>query len=314
MKRRYAKMSLLAVILALTALLPSLPASAASLNSAPVARNMELETYRDIAVTGAFDCLDPEGDQVVYSIDRQPKKGAVEIDGDSFTYTPADGKKGKDSFTYVATDSSGNMSEPATVTVNIKKQETSVTYSDMYGNDARYAATALAEEGVFVGEKLGDGYLFMPDKPVTRGEFLVMCMTLRGGELLDGIVRTGFYDDELIPLWQKPYVTTALTEEVISGSVNGEGKIVFSPDRPITVAEAAVMLNNAMEITDVYVRESSAPAWAAQAVGNLSSCHIIDASAGVSASTLTRADAAKMLVGAMKVKASRSSQLLTWAQ
>lgn len=298
----------------LLTLFPALTTLASTgVNSAPVARNIELDTYRGMAVTGSFACLDPEGDQVTYSLEREPRKGVVEVDGDSFTYTPGEGKKGKDTFTYVAADSAGNVSEPATVTVNIKKQETKITYSDLEGNSACYAATVLAEEGIFVGEQLGGSYLFRPEAPVSRGEFLVMCMKLRGGELLDGIVRTGFYDDELIPMWQKPYVTTALTYDIISGSASSDGRIVFSPDRAITFAEAAVMVNNTLGITDVQIEDSQAPAWAAQAVGNLASCDIIDGSSST-ASTLTRADAAQMLLGALSVKSSRSYHLLTWAQ
>ncbi len=314
MKSTYLKRCACALFTLVLTALPSLAAEA-GLNSAPVARNIELTTYRGIAVTGSFTCLDPEGDPVTYSVDREPRKGVVEVDGDSFTYTPYDGKKGKDTFTYVAADGAGNISEPASVTITIKKQETNVVYSDLDGDPARYAATVLAEEGIFVGEKLGSRYLFRPEAAVTRGEFLVMCMNLRGGELLDGIVRTGFNDDELIPVWQKPYVTTALTQDIISGSATGDGTIVFSADRPITFAEASVIVDNCLGITDVALTEDAAPAWAAQAAGNLSSCDIIDASAGVSASTLTRADAAQMLLGALEVKSSRSSShLLTWAQ
>jgi hypothetical protein len=66
-----------------------------------------------------------------------------------------DGKKGKDSFTYVAIDSGGNISDEATVTVNIKKQSTNITYSDMSGNSSNYAALMLAEKGVFTGESWG---------------------------------------------------------------------------------------------------------------------------------------------------------------
>ena len=316
MKSTTVKKGLCALALIVAVLSPALTALASEgLDFPPVARNMELDTYRGVAISGSFECLDPEGDPVTYSVDRQPRKGSVEVEGDVFTYTPFSGKRGKDSFTYVATDSAGNVSDPATVTVNIKKQETKITYSDLDGNSARYAATVLAEEGIFVGEQLGGDYLFRPEAQVTRGEFLVMCMKMRGDRLLDGIVRTGFSDDELIPAWQKPYITTALTCDVISGVATDDGSIVFSAGRPITFAEASVMINNALGITDVYVEDSSAPAWAAQAVGNLSSCDIIDdVSAGVSASTLTRADAAKMLLGALEVKFSRSSQLLTWAQ
>ena len=62
----------------------------------------------------------------------------------------------------MAIDSGGNISDEATVTVNIKKQSTNITYSDMSGNSSNYAALMLAEKGVFTGEKLGESYFFCP--------------------------------------------------------------------------------------------------------------------------------------------------------
>ncbi len=284
------------------------------LNAAPVAENLALETYRQVSVSGVFKALDPEGDPVTFSVIRKPKKGDVEVTGGEFVYTPAEGKKGKDTFTYAATDDKGNVSNEATVTVDIKKQKTAVTYSDMTGSGDAYAAVLLAEKGVFVGEQIGGKYVFDPEKPVTRGEFLVMCMSLSGTEILD-VARTGFFDDAEIPVWQKPYLTTALTNNVVGGSVRSDGRIVFSPNAPVTFAEATVMVNNALGVTDVALEVDAAePAWAVQASANLTSCGIFETVAdGVSASTLTRADAARMLEGAIRVLAEREDDsLLGW--
>lgn len=289
-----------------------------NLNSAPVAENIECTTFRNVAVTDFFRALDPEGDSVTFSVTREPKKGVVTVDGDSFTYTPAEGKKGKDTFTYVATDSVGNLSPEATATINIKKQSTKVMYSDMDSSDAWYEATVLAEEGIFVGEKLGNEYFFRPNQTVTRGEFLVMCMQMCDAELFEGVTRTGFYDDETIPMWQKPYVATALMGDLISGMKNETGRTVFNPEEPITFAEATVMLNNALEITNVSAEShgDACPTWANQAVANLSSCNILTSgSDGGTAASMTRSDTANMLCGAINVLKGRSdSSLLSWAK
>ncbi len=290
------------------------PVTEVNLNAAPVAKNIAVETYRGVAVTDSFSSMDPEGDEVSYSVTKNPKKGEVTVDGSSFTYTPSDGRKGKDRFTYVAVDSFGNISNEATVTVEVKKQSTAVTYSDMEGSDAWYAATELAERGIFTGEKLGSSYLFSPDSRVTRGEFLAMCVNLAGGQVTGSVTRTGFYDDGDIPDWQKPYVSTAVLLEMITGREDADGNMVFAPGDAVTFAEATVMLNNALSLTDVdYAGTDGCPAWATQAAANLSSCSIIDAS-GSYASELTRADAAKMLLGALRVMDSRSrdSSILSW--
>lgn len=278
-----------------------------NVNSPPVAENLIIETYRDVSVTESFKSVDPEGDIVSYAVSVQPKKGVVDIDGDTFTYTPGEGKKGKDTFSYVAVDAVGNISEEAIVTVRIKKQSTQVTYSDMDGHASQYSATALAEKGLFVGEQIGSEYFFCPTETFTRGEFLVMCMKLCGHETTSGITRTGFSDDADIPLWQKPYIASALLSDIISGRKDDSGKIVFSSDDAISTAEAAVILNNAIGITDVSsvaFMDSACPVWASQAVMNLSSCGI--RSSGEYSAPLTRAAAAELLMGACEILDARN--------
>ena len=163
----------------------------------------------------------------------------------------------------------------------------------------------LAEEGIFVGQQLGGSYVFEPDREVTRGEFLAMCMELGGEDLLTAVAATGFADDEAIPVWQKRYVATALMDGVISGT-ESDGSTVFNAEDSITVQEAAVMLNNVLGATDVPTAafDSAVPAWASQATANLTACGVLTMSARYT-DTLTRADAAEMLCAAMAVQDSR---------
>lgn len=291
-------------------------------NAAPIAESRDYTTYRDIAITGSFSAVDPEGEQIYFNLTSEPKKGTVELSGeDGFIYTPEPGKKGRDSFTYTATDASGNTSAEAKVNITIKKQSTQVTYSDMEGNSAHYAALALAENNVFIGEKLGGEYFFRPDAPVTRSEFLAMCLNMCGSDMLSGVTRTGFADDNSIPAWAKPYISTALMSGIISGYKNGDGRLVFSPDSLITYSEAAVMLNNALSISDVMsvsaIREDAVPSWAYQAAVNLYACNVLPASVSdMGSDTLTRAEAAQMLLASMELLESRNSDisLLSWAK
>ena len=178
----------------------------------------------------------------------------------------------------------------------------------MEGRGEYYSALRLAEAGVFIGEKLGDGYCFSPSSEVTRGEFLAMCSVLTDTAPLPDVTRTGFFDDADIDPWLKPYVSAALMKGAVRGYPDSDGMIVFSPDGVITMAEAAVMLNNFLEISDVKDAFSNAdvPAWASQAVSNLSSCDIY--SGGPVSRRLTRADAAAMLSGAMSVLEQRGKR------
>ncbi len=280
----------------------------------PIAQKLELITFRNVSVKGDFSALDPEGGEVSFRIAEQPDKGTVQIIGKSFVYSPYEGKKGRDSFSYVAQDAAGNVSEPAEVKIKIEKQHVKVSYTDLNGNGAGYAALRLAEENIYTGEKIGASYYFKPDDSVTRGEFLSMCMSAAGLDPLGGIEHTGFSDDELIPVWEKPYISAALYSGMIGGYADSAGKLVFSPEKAISRAEAAVMLNNAMKLSDVktslYFEDAYIPVWAAQAAANLDACGIASLTSEDCSAELTRAEAAQMLVSSMDVVRSREKKTL----
>ena len=279
-------------------------------NSAPVARDLEFTTYKNVAVTERFDGVDPEGDLLTYHVVKKPARGAVTIQEDgTFVYTPYENKTGKDTFTYVAVDAVGNSSDPATVKVRIEKQDTKVTYADLDGNPAHKAAVRLAEEGIFVGECMNGAYFFCPDEPVTRSQFVAMVMDTAGLEALEDVERTGFADDGIIETWAKPYVASALKSGLIQGSLDGEGQAVFRGSETVTAAEAAVLLDRALQVTDVDAQtfaSADAPAWAAQSAANLSTCGMLDG--GTSLGTqLTRGEAAQLLCAALEWMDSRET-------
>ena len=278
------------------------PAMAAG--SAPVAENLELRTFRNVSVSGQLKAFDPEHDVVKFEISPQPVKGHIELaDDGSFVYTPNQDKKGKDYFGYRATDSEGNVSQEATVIIRIDKQKKDVSYSDMSGSAGEYAALLLSEEGVFTGEQIGGEYCFYPDKAVSRGEFLSMCMIVSDEPIISGVMSTGYSDDEDIPAWMKPYVATT----VMCGMdrIDGESD-AFQPDAAITKTEAVVMLNEALGLNAVkYVQldETLAPE-TAQACANLSASGIMEDSQLVE-ETLSRIDAAELLSKALELMSRR---------
>lgn len=304
--------------------LPIFSGENSSQNMAPIAENKSLCTFRGVSVSGEFSAVDPEGDAVMFTVASPPKKGTVILgdDGRTFTYQPAAGKKGKDSFTYTATDAANNTSAEAKVELEILKQSTKTAYADMADNSAYYAALALAENGVFIGERLGDESFFRPDATVTRGEFLAMSLKTCGIKNLEDITKTGFYDDDRIPVWTKPYVSTALMSGLITGYKNADGRLVFSSESPITYSEAAVILNKLLGIPDVVsvaaMEVEAAPAWAYTAAVNLTACDILPTGIGdMYNDSLTRAEAAKMLLASAELLEARGSSdrsLLGWAK
>ena len=269
--------------------------------SAPIAENLEITTFRNVSVGGQLKATDPDGDVLRFELTTSPVKGKLVLsENGSFVYTPADGKRGRDYFGYKVYDTEGNASSEGTVIIKIEKQKSKVTYSDMDGNGAYCAAIALAEKDIFVGESIGGQYVFNADAPVTRGQFLTMCLKLTDSDILSGVITTGFADDEEIPTYMKPYVSTALLTGVISGYSDGINTAVFNGNNYISYSEAAVMLNKALNLTDVSAMSygETAPVWAAQACANLTACRISDYS---ELPQLTRADSAKLIYNAMKL-------------
>ena len=316
------------ILLALMALLLTIPALATGPspspveNLPPVAENLELTTYRGVGIAGVLLAVDPEGDFMEFQLVRSPRKGEVDLDQASgqFTYTPQEGKRGRDHFTYVAVDALGNISAEATARIRIERQRSNVKYKDMPGHTAHFAAISLAERDIFVGEQIGGRHFFRPNAPVRRGEFLAMSMRLVDTDLLSGIQRTGFADDAYIAAWLRPYVSTAVLDGVIRGLHCPDGALIFAPDAYITAGEAALVLNKVLDLQDVPAAALwttiPAPDWAHQAMVNLYAYNIISLeNPAVYHQPLTRADVAKTLLEAIYLLENGiapTSSLLGW--
>ena len=285
---------------------------------APTARDLEIATYRDIPYEAQFLAAGEEGGTMTFAVADQPRKGTVVVEGDRFTYAPDEGVTGSDSFTYTATDTAGRVSQPATVTVEIQKPRSGVTYADTAGSAAAAAAQDLAEAGIFTGAKIGDQYYFEPDKTVSRGEFLAMVLETTGREVTD-VTMTGFCDDEAIPTWAKAYAAAGVAEGIVRGVSTAEGA-AFRGEDPITFNEAATVLNRALDVADVelevwYADREAVPSWAAQAVGNMEAVSVLSAGSFGSdslGSAVTRADAAQMLSAAATLLEGDPSGPLDW--
>lgn len=275
---------------------------------APVAEAFTLITYRNVAVTANFSATDPQGDPVTFRVTKEPARGRIDFASEgsaAFTYVPYEGKTGKDSFTFVAEDPSGNVSRPVTVKVRIVKPRTAVTYADLTGHPAQKAAIALAERGLFVGERLGETWFFRPDAAVTRVEFLALAMDAVGHDDRPEVERTGFADDDAVAAWARPYVAGALRTGAVQGRATGPAGAEFAPAATITRAEAVVLLDRLLPANPVPCGAPEdgpdAPVWARQSAVDLTEAGVLwpgeDLSAG-----LTRADAATLLLRALEAQ------------
>ncbi len=211
----------------------------------PVAEDSSIETYKNIPNQAPLKVADPEQQPMTYTVLRPPKRGIVQIQDDGiFIYTPKHNKVGTDSFTFTASDPSGNTSREATVTVQILKPSDSQQYTDTIGSDCRFCAEWMRHAGLYSGEIINGQACFSPDKPTTRGEFLSMLMEVLDLPVERSAQQSGFIDDS--PMWLKPYLAAALRSGLITGYQTSKG-IEFRPDEPIRCDDASAMIRRALE-------------------------------------------------------------------
>ena len=265
-------------------------------DNAPVAQDHALETYKNLPIEAPLKVSDPEGKALTYTVTRQPKRGSVAIrDDGTFEYTPKKNKVGVDSFVFTATDPAGNVSREATVTIRILKPSDAPQYTDTIGSSCRFAAEWMKNTGLFVGEQIGGEYCFREEMPVSRGEFLAMAVEVLGIPVSSGASYTGYTDS--VPNWLKPYLSAALRSGMTAGLPSAQTGI-FGANETITGAEAAVMLQNAMDLAvsvsaevAVESKEDAESHWATAAVAAMNQngidLHLND--------TLTRGEVAILL-------------------
>lgn len=260
---------------------------------APIAEDCALETYKNLSIDGKLKVSDPEGSALTYTLTRGPKRGEVNIRADgSFTYTPKKNKVGTDSFTYTATDAAGNVSREATVTMQVMKTNSKQQYADTMGHNCRFAAEWMKNTGIFVGESIQGQICFQPEKGVTRGEFLAMLVQALQIPVEENATNTGFSDD--VPSWLKPYLAAAQRAGLME---NWQDGAAFGADQPISGAQAAVLLQNALELpTAAISREDGYPEWAESAMATMAENGI-----DLQEVPMTRAQAAQALYRASKL-------------
>lgn len=262
-------------------------------NEAPKANDMDFETYKNIANDGKLSASDKEGGELAYQLADAPKRGTVTISADgTFVYTPHENKVGEDSFTYTATDDAGNVSKPATVKIRILNPTEKMTFFDLSGDMSCFEAMWAQENDLCSGRAVGANYCFCPQETVSRGEFLVMAMELFGISADAEAGELPFMDAADVPTWMQPYLSAAVRRGIVHG-IPTDGGMRFSYDRAITGQEAAVMLQNILELPVPTAKpETSQATWSAHAVMALSDAGI-DANLG--SAEMTRIEAAELL-------------------
>lgn len=283
-------------------------------NSAPTLsmedeRTFNVSTHQTVTLYGKISGYDSDGDDLKYEIVTYAKNGAINLDNKTgeYTYTPIGAYFGEDKFEYVAVDKYGNYSNSRTVMLTVEKMKTDIVYSDMNKNPAHHAALTMTEKGIMSGNTIGETTYFMPDKSVSRIDFLVMLMHAIGVNNVENVFDTGFDDDDEIPASMKGYVYKARNLGIVNGSVDAMGNYYFYPNKEITRAEAALIVNNivngnAPTIKPTFADKNDIPAWAQDAIYALNDLGILVSNNGeyLPSANITRAQTAQMLYNLME--------------
>lgn len=256
-----------------------LPASD-TVPSTPTVSAVAGETCAEIAIEVKLTATDADDDVALFQLTEQPRLGTAAINGDTLRYTPGS-KTGTDRFAYTAVDTRGNAAPPADITIKVTKNRAGMTYADMDGNPAHYAALQLSARGVMTGEKIGGSAFFRPTQAVTRSEFIAM--TAAAADLpLSDTAQTDFADDSGLSPWVKPYVSTAASSGLVCGYVSASGVSEIRGQKSITLAEGCEVLGNLLRTQDTYAVLASTHSadmdWAQAAVSNLARADVLPAS------------------------------------
>ena len=112
-------------------------------------------------------------------------------------------------------------------------------FLDMAGHWAEEAVRQAVAKGMVAGYPDGT---FRPDHPITRAEFTVMLV--RALRLEGTGAPLTFTDRDQIGSWAAEAIGLAVEAGIVRGYEDGS----FRPDEPITRAEMAVMIANALKL------------------------------------------------------------------
>ena len=271
-----------------------------TLNFAPTARPCAVSAKENICVYGSLSATDPEGDEITYHVASMPQNGKLSLSADgSFTYTANAGSAPSDSFSYYVCDRYGNRSETAVVSINTTANTSGIVYADLDRSECAMPAAVLAEKGAFIGEKLGDEWIFSPDKTVTRADFLMMAMRMCDIDTsLTAADRSGFADSDTFTASQNRYISVATGMGLVIGLDTENGRC-FCPNEPITSEQASTLLGRIAEYKELSFGKSVAASIDEEGVISDDGIAML-ASVGLVMSDdrkteLTRADVARLL-------------------
>ncbi len=265
---------------------------------------LTVQTSKNSLLFGRLSATDPEGDRLTFRIISTTEHGRLTLSDakhGEYTYMPNKDFTGSDSFVYTVRDEWGNYAYLSTVNIKVKSPITDKVLEDMAESRAEHPALTLVGLNIMQAKLSGDGYYFLPEEEVSRGEFVVMAMKAAGVPVDKAHTETLFDDNASIDVAIRPYLATAQHKGYINGSFEENG-LYFDASRPITRAEASVIIARILELEEsesvkTFSDSSEIPVWATSSIVSLYQAGIIMRVEGGIASQMpvSRADAAQML-------------------
>ncbi len=261
----------------------------------PTARNFDAKAIA--GVVRNITLADSDAD-LECRIESFPSHGKISIVGGcEIKYTPDVNYDGTDVFTYTVCDRYGNMSDTATVYINVKANKNGVVFEDMADSGLHYDAARLCVDGIMTYRLEGGKYYFDPTSEIDRIDFLVMVMDAAGCDNVYSVTDTVFKDDGALTVGRMSYLAKAVELGLVD-----VGNGLFRPDQKITRAEAAALVDKALGLpetskTVVFADLASVPADHTASVCRAVAAGLVDIPRGYfyPQNALTRADAANLL-------------------
>ncbi|MEA1953006.1 MAG: PKD domain-containing protein [Campylobacterota bacterium] len=122
-------------------------------NQAPTADSQSVSTDENISVAITLTGSDPENDPLIFTVIDQPTNGTLTGTAPNLTYTPNDGYRGEESFTFKVNDGFDD-SEIATVTINVLDPNPPVIHEnaeDLCYGESSYSGMMCMDMGMCRG-------------------------------------------------------------------------------------------------------------------------------------------------------------------
>ncbi|MBQ3229710.1 MAG: cadherin-like domain-containing protein [Clostridia bacterium] len=263
---------------------------AESVNSPPVAKNSGISTVEGISCNASLAITEPNGDDFTVNVITYPADGFISVNADgSIVYSPNEGFFGTDKMVYTVTDRFGAVSERATLSIEVKENESGIYFADMQEDLNHIHAHRMCENNTMIYRKENGSYYFEPQKKVSRMEFLVMLMSVSGHDNgITAVADSVASDDGGLSSGLKGYIAAAADKGLIALD-NGK----FLPEAEITLGEAVLMASNALSLP--VAENSSEPMHSAVAAAVAAGLIETDNGAVDISAVLTKAETAVLL-------------------